>query len=188
MHFDQKTSIALSVLALTVVLGASPVRAAHGSHGGGALHATGNPPHHGQSQSVHHHRSLEQTSNPSVPMPSATLPAATTALPPATPSLTPMRSSAPAAQSAAPLPPIQVTQPAPGFDPVTASTGGSARTNPTPGGGGATLPECMALWDRSTHMTRAEWRETCQRTLNGLELPTGDGALGAKTGKRTTRR
>ncbi len=184
MHFDQKTSIALSVLALTVVLGAPPASAAHGSHGGSVPHATGNPPHHGQSQSVHHRHSLAQTSNPSAPMPSATLPAATTELPSAMPSPTPMRRSAPAAPSASPLPPIQVTQPAPGFDPVTATSGGSARTNPTPGGGGATLPECMALWDRSTHMTRAEWRETCQRTLNGLDLPTGD----ASTGNRQMRR
>ena len=30
-----------------------------------------------------------------------------------------------------------------------------------------TLADCMSFWDAGTHMSKAEWRETCKRTLNG---------------------
>jgi hypothetical protein len=30
-----------------------------------------------------------------------------------------------------------------------------------------TLAECLSYWDPGTHMSKAEWRETCKRTLNG---------------------
>ncbi len=30
-----------------------------------------------------------------------------------------------------------------------------------------TLADCLAFWDAGTHMTKSEWRETCERTLNG---------------------
>jgi len=39
-----------------------------------------------------------------------------------------------------------------------------------PGGGGKTLHDCMNFWDRQTHMTKAEWREACKRTMQ--EYPT----------------
>ncbi len=48
---------------------------------------------------------------------------------------------------------------------------GTATTQSRPGGGGETLADCMALWDAGTHMTKSVWRQTCQRTLNGLDLP-----------------
>lgn len=28
--------------------------------------------------------------------------------------------------------------------------------------------ECMALWDRDTHMTTRQWRRTCQRQLDEI--------------------
>lgn len=28
--------------------------------------------------------------------------------------------------------------------------------------------ECMAIWDKGTHMTKAQWRRTCQTTLRSL--------------------
>ncbi len=31
------------------------------------------------------------------------------------------------------------------------------------------VADCMALWDRGTHMTKLEWRRTCQRTKNALD-------------------
>ena len=37
-------------------------------------------------------------------------------------------------------------------------------------GGSATLQECMALWDEGTHMSKAEWKAPCKRTMV-LELP-----------------
>ena len=30
---------------------------------------------------------------------------------------------------------------------------------------GMTLQECMALWDAGTHMSKAEWRAACKRTM-----------------------
>jgi hypothetical protein len=30
-----------------------------------------------------------------------------------------------------------------------------------------TLGDCMSFWDPGTHMSKSEWRLTCQRTLNG---------------------
>jgi hypothetical protein len=32
-------------------------------------------------------------------------------------------------------------------------------------GRGTTLQECMALWDAGTHMSKAEWRAACKRTM-----------------------
>lgn len=32
-------------------------------------------------------------------------------------------------------------------------------------GGSATLQECMALWDDGTHMSKAEWKAACKRTM-----------------------
>jgi hypothetical protein len=34
----------------------------------------------------------------------------------------------------------------------------------------------MRLWDSTTHMSKPEWRTTCERTLNGIDLPTELGA------------
>jgi hypothetical protein len=49
----------------------------------------------------------------------------------------------------------------------------SQSANPSrPGGGGESLEACMGFWDSGTHMTRAEWRRACQRTLNRLDLIT----------------
>lgn len=30
-----------------------------------------------------------------------------------------------------------------------------------------TLEDCISFWDPGTHMSKAEWRATCERTLNG---------------------
>lgn len=88
---------------------------------------------------------------------SATIPALT-GVPPST-------ASNPAA--AAPTP---TTPQSPPLDTTTLSSGGASTTD-TSGGGGRTIAECMELWDNSSHMSRTEWRSTCRRTLNGLDLP-----------------
>jgi len=36
------------------------------------------------------------------------------------------------------------------------------------GGQPETLAQCMSFWDPTTQMTKSEWRDTCQRTQNGL--------------------
>jgi hypothetical protein len=38
------------------------------------------------------------------------------------------------------------------------------------GGGGRTLANCMGFWDPATHMTKQEWKASCQRTLNRVNL------------------
>ena len=107
---------------------------------------------------------------------------------------TPSPSAVPAI---APLPPPAIQAPSSQLpaitplspSPVTATTlssGGTARTDklpsPTPlsgspselaastaGGGGHTVRECMAYWDRGTHMTKTEWQAACQRSLHRLD-------------------
>jgi hypothetical protein len=64
-----------------------------------------------------------------------------------------------------------IGQPSPPVPDTFASSGGSAPVDHS-GGGGNTLASCMGFWDSSTHMTRTEWRQTCVRTLNGIDLPT----------------
>jgi hypothetical protein len=44
-----------------------------------------------------------------------------------------------------------------------ASPSGSAPS--TPGGGGKSLADCMAFWDRATHMSKAEWKTACVRSM-----------------------
>jgi hypothetical protein len=38
-----------------------------------------------------------------------------------------------------------------------------------PGGGGSSLADCMGFWDRGPHMSKQEWRASCQRTLHRLD-------------------
>ena len=33
-----------------------------------------------------------------------------------------------------------------------------------------TVDDCMGYWDTETHMSKAEWRAACQRTLNGTDM------------------
>jgi len=63
-----------------------------------------------------------------------------------------------------------IGQPSPPIPDIVASGGGSAPADHY-GGGAETLASCMSFWDRSTHMSRAEWRQACNRTLNGVDLP-----------------
>ena len=51
---------------------------------------------------------------------------------------------------------------------VSASPSESAPS--APGGGGKSLADCMGFWDRETHMTKAEWKAACVRTMQ--EYPT----------------
>jgi hypothetical protein len=46
------------------------------------------------------------------------------------------------------------------------SPGSPSETAPSsPGGGGNTLADCMGFWDRGTHMTKAEWKAACIRSI-----------------------
>jgi hypothetical protein len=50
------------------------------------------------------------------------------------------------------------------------SPGGSSSPSESapsaPGGGGKSLEACMGFWDRATHMTKAEWKAACLRTMD----------------------
>jgi hypothetical protein len=39
-------------------------------------------------------------------------------------------------------------------------------------GGGATLQDCMGLWDAATHMSKQEWKAACMRSMV-VEFPYG---------------
>ena len=168
---------------------------ARGGHGGGAPHpATYASPTQSQSttgpdRTVMHtvpredpgafHRPASGGPVPSAPgnrpMPSqsssgaastaSTSTITTSAAPASLPDLTPPVESAPS--------PVNVPTVAPLAPPLdtTISGGGTATGQSRPGGGGKTLADCMAMWDAGTHMTKSVWRQACQRTLNGLELP-----------------
>jgi hypothetical protein len=84
---------------------------------------------------------------------------------------------APAAQLA-PLAPLSPQQPAnilsgggvPKQGTLALSPGSPSEQAPSaPGGGGKTLKDCMGFWDSATHMTKAEWRAACQRSLTRLD-------------------
>jgi hypothetical protein len=67
------------------------------------------------------------------------------------------------------LPPIAPLSPPDTIPTTTLTTGGSARTDSAPGGGGKTLQDCLAFWDAQTHMSKTEWKEACARSLHRLE-------------------
>lgn len=68
------------------------------------------------------------------------------------------------------------------------TTGAMGTSDPAavqhPGGGGSTVADCMGLWDKSSHMSKASWKETCVRTLNGIDLPAE--GLGVNVGSTGT--
>jgi hypothetical protein len=48
-----------------------------------------------------------------------------------------------------------------------------------------TMGDCLADWDAATHMSKAEWLRSCQRTVNGTDLP--DAVYGYRAGQRKRR-
>jgi len=56
-----------------------------------------------------------------------------------------------------PLPPAPTTN-------TTQTSGGSSGIQ-LQGGGRDTLEGCIGFWDRATHMTKAEWKVACQRSI-----------------------
>jgi len=93
----------------------------------------------------------------------------------------------PPSAAAAPTPSSQIGQPTPQLPaiaplspqlPTQLSSGGTVTNNlalspgspsesapSTPGGGGKSLGDCMGFWEPATHMTKAEWRAACMRTM-----------------------
>lgn len=67
-----------------------------------------------------------------------------------------------------------ITEPLVQTGPIVEQSGGSSP--PLTQGGGPTLADCMSLWEPSVHMTKALWKSTCIRTMNGIDMP--DDGLG----------
>ena len=64
-----------------------------------------------------------------------------------------------------------VTQPNLALSPSASSAPSPSESAPSaPGGGGKSLADCMGFWDRETHMSKAEWKAACVRTMQ--EYPT----------------
>jgi len=59
--------------------------------------------------------------------------------------------------------------------PTALATGGSSGVPlpETPGGGREGLAACMEFWDSGTHMTKAEWKAACERSVNRLQTISG---------------
>lgn len=53
-----------------------------------------------------------------------------------------------------------------------ASVAQSEASSITAHGGGATLQDCMGLWDAATHMSKQEWKAACMRSMV-VEFPYG---------------
>jgi hypothetical protein len=75
-------------------------------------------------------------------------------------------------------PPIAPLSTGPDTNVVELSSGGSTGVPGTQdiayGGGGPSLNDCMSLWDKTTDMSKSEWKDTCTRTMNGTELSPDD--------------
>ena len=104
-------------------------------------------------------------------IPASTIKAVSAVIPPP-----PAPVPTPASVIGAPTPQVGVI--APLSLPVPLSTavgsGGSSGVS-LPGGGGKSLQDCIAFWDRETHMTKAEWTASCLRSIHRLEnLPSLD--------------
>ena len=72
-----------------------------------------------------------------------------------------------------PVPPVVSSGggvPKQGSGSLALTPGSQGETAPSsPGGGGKTLSDCMGFWEPATHMSKAEWRAACQRTLNRIQ-------------------
>jgi hypothetical protein len=79
----------------------------------------------------------------------------------------PAQSSAPGVSIAAPLPATPQTDAAAGSAEAPSSGIPKEDTEPHAYAPTDTLADCMSYWDAGTHMSKAEWRRTCQRTRNG---------------------
>jgi hypothetical protein len=78
----------------------------------------------------------------------------------------PTPSSVIAAPATPPAPVAALSFPIPSS---TAQGSGGSSGVALPGGGHEGLKACMEFWDRETHMTKAEWKTSCQQSIHRLE-------------------
>jgi hypothetical protein len=118
------------------------------------------------------------TGTPAATTPGANIPVsslnAAIALP--TPAAAPVPT--PASVITAPAQQVGVVAPLSPLAPVQTdlTTGGSSGVS-LPGGGRQGLQACMEFWDRETHMTKAEWKVSCQRSIQRMDSVKVDSSM-----------
>jgi len=74
----------------------------------------------------------------------------------------------------APIAPLSSSTSSSTAVPTALPTGGSSGVPlSAPGGGREGLAACLEFWDKATHMTKAEWKAACERSVHRLETITG---------------
>ena len=92
---------------------------------------------------------------PTPPAPAAPAPASRVAVPLTQPS---------------PIAPLSSSTTSSTAVPIAQATGGSSGVPVSaPGGGREGLAACLEFWDSATHMTKAEWKAACERSVHRLE-------------------
>ena len=166
---------AIAALAAAALLSVQEAAVARGGHSHGRMHGIAMP------------KAAVQPALAATPLaaaaPASTVPASAAKSASTLPAPPPAPAPTPASQIGAPAAQLQALAPlSPPVTPTTLTAGGAARTDspsasstsPTEaasglaGGGGKSLEDCMGFWDRGTHMTKAEWRASCARSLNRL--------------------
>ena len=188
MRVTQHFLLGAACVAIATASLMSPPANAHGGGGGGSRGSLGSTPRSFLSNpSLPSPRFSQMRSGGGRPSGGSTRPTGpstsaggvVTTGPPASPiapnSTNPMSmigTPAPQAQPIAPLSPQLQTQFSSGGSTgasnlaLSPGSGSPSETAPSaPGGGGKSLSDCMGFWDRETHMTKAEWRAACMRTL-----------------------
>ncbi len=126
-----------------------------------------------QSRSSSGGRSTPGQSGATQPLPSPSPPPATPAPSPGPALGTPAPQVPSVAPLSPPVPPVVSSGggvPKQGSGSLALTPGSQGETAPSsPGGGGKTLSDCMGFWEPATHMSKAEWRAACQRTLNRIQ-------------------
>jgi hypothetical protein len=65
------------------------------------------------------------------------------------------------------------------------STSPSEATPSIAGGGGSSITDCMGFWEPATHMSKAEWKAACVRSMHRLDDASRElGALSLSKDKR----
>ena len=198
----------VSLLAASIVIVAAAVPAGTSfARGSGAGHAAMSPhamrtasaqggrsPRSGAPQAGEHRQHQRDHRHPASPPSVGTTTTTTDGTTPATPPniTTNTSASSSASATAAPSSSTTTTTTTNQTQPTdtTFSTGGTLAADQRPGGGGDTLAACMSYWKQDTDMTKVEWRDTCKRTLNGLDLGGGvtdNPAITASRAHRPTR-
>jgi hypothetical protein len=166
---------------------------ARGGHSHGRMHGVGASPTVVQPVGVRAQAAVPAAASlPATTVPASAAKAASAPLAPP-----PAASPIPASQIGTPAPQLQAIAPLSPAATTLFLTGGGTRSDTAAssssseaapsvaGGGGKSMADCMGFWDRATHMTKAEWKGACARSLDRLATLKVDtlGPTQAKNGR-----